>query len=420
MTRKSPNLAIISVAALLVAALGLIGCDQSQTAVGEEDHHSHDEEGGETGPHGGRLLDGETLSIEIAIVEDGAAPHFRAFAYQGDDPVDPTDVQLTARLSRLNGKTDTFSFLPEGDALKSDAAVAEPHSFDVTVVAARGGKREEWTYQSYEGRTIISAAAADKAGIKVEAAGPADIRESIGLVGRVQLKPNARSAVKAWFPGRIVTLSINVGDQIARGKPIAQVESSDSLQTYTIPAPISGVVIERALNVGDLAADTPIVVIGDPTSVQVELHVFPRDAERVRVGQAVNITSLSGAAQATSTIEAFLPTLEASTQTLIARAPLDNAESIWRPGTAVKAEVTLSQMRVPLAVRTSALQRFRDGPAVFARVGDAYEARMLELGRQTPEWTEVLSGLELNENYVTENSFLVRADIEKAGAGHDH
>lgn len=45
---------------------------------------------------------------------------------------------------------------------------------------------------------------------------------------------------------------------------------------------------------------------------------------------------------------------------------------------------------------------------------------MLELGRQSPEWTEVLGGLKPGEAYVSENAFLIRADVEKSGASHDH
>jgi cobalt-zinc-cadmium efflux system membrane fusion protein len=71
-------------------------------------------------------------------------------------------------------------------------------------------------------------------------------------------------------------------------------------------------------------------------------------------------------------------------------------------------------------VRTQALQRFRDFTVVYARVGETYEVRMLELGRQTPEWTEVLGGLDPGVEYVSENALLIRADVEKSGASHDH
>ena len=75
---------------------------------------------------------------------------------------------------------------------------------------------------------------------------------------------------------------------------------------------------------------------------------------------------------------------------------------------------------MPLAVRTDALQRFRDFTVVYAQVGDTYEVRMLDLGRQTPEWTEVLGGIDPGVTYVSENAFLITADVMKSGASHDH
>ena len=65
-------------------------------------------------------------------------------------------------------------------------------------------------------------------------------------------------------------------------------------------------------------------------------------------------------------------------------------------------------------------QCFRDFKVVYANFGQDYEVRMLKLGRSSPEWTEVLSGIKPGTAYVTKGSFLVRADIEKSGAGHDH
>ena len=66
------------------------------------------------------------------------------------------------------------------------------------------------------------------------------------------------------------------------------------------------------------------------------------------------------------------------------------------------------------------MQRFRDFQVVFARFDDVYEVRMLELGRRNREWVEVLDGIEAGTQYVTSNSYLIKADIEKSGASHDH
>jgi cobalt-zinc-cadmium efflux system membrane fusion protein len=45
---------------------------------------------------------------------------------------------------------------------------------------------------------------------------------------------------------------------------------------------------------------------------------------------------------------------------------------------------------------------------------------MLDLGRMDSEHAEVLSGLDAGATYVTGNSYLIKADIEKSGASHDH
>ena len=60
------------------------------------------------------------------------------------------------------------------------------------------------------------------------------------------------------------------------------------------------------------------------------------------------------------------------------------------------------------------------GRHVFAQVGDVYEVRMLTLGRRDARSVEVLDGLAAGTVYVTDNSYLIKADIEKAGASHDH
>ena len=71
---------------------------------------------------------------------------------------------------------------------------------------------------------------------------------------------------------------------------------------------------------------------------------------------------------------------------------------------------------VPLA----ALQRFRDWDVVFVRFGDDYEIRPLELGRRDGVNVEVLGGLKAGDPVVVEQSYIVKADIEKSGASHDH
>ena len=119
-------------------------------------------------------------------------------------------------------------------------------------------------------------------------------------------------------------------------------------------------------------------------------------------------------------LDHYLPEVDAATQTAVIHADLPNPDLKWLPGMKIEGNVVVNNKDVPLAVRTKALQRFRDFTVVFAKIGDTYEVRMLDLGRQTEKWTEVLGGIKPGQEYVTENSFIIKADIEKSGASHDH
>jgi len=408
---------ITTALALALCAAGLTGCGDKPKAEAEPGHAAAPDY--ERGPHRGRMLRDGDFAVEMTIFEDGQEPQFRAYVFRKDKPISPKEVNLIVELTRLGPKRDRFTFTPENDYLAGSGVVHEPHSFDVKVTAAEGGRQHAWTYASYEGRTTMARAAADAAGVKVEAAGPAAIAETLDVQGRVDILPEARTEVRAMYPGRIVSLSKSVGDTVRRGEVVARVESSYSLQTYSVRAPISGVILERNGSPGGVAGDAPILVIADPTKLHGEFFIYPRDAERVRVGQPVEVRSLSGDAKHVTTIEALVPTSDPMNPVLIAHTHLP-ANPSWRPGMGVSGTITVGGQQAPLAVRTRALQRFRDFTVVYARVGDTYEVRMLELGRRTPEWTEVLGGLSPGEVYVTDNAFLIRADVEKSGASHDH
>ena len=399
------------------AALALSACSKSP-----KDEHGHAESEETTkGPHGGRLLEDGDFSLEVTIFEDGVEPQFRFYPYLKSKPLDPKSVTVTATLTRLGGKVDSFSFVPEGDFLRGQGVVREPHSFDVAIKATHNGKVSTWTYASYEGRTTIAPEAAVSAGIQTEAAGAAILAERIDISGRIEITPEGRSEVRAWYPGRIMSMSGELGQAVRKGQVLARVESSESLQTYAIPAPISGVIMEKNANVGGVAYDSPLYVIADPNALHAEFFVFPRDAEKIRVGQDVEVRSLDGQTRLTAKVEALLPNADPTTQTLMAHVHLPpGASASFRSGLGVEGSFVVGSQGVPLAVRTEAIQRFRDFQVVFARVGSTYEVRMLKLGRQTPEWTEVLDGLVLGEVYVTKGAFLIRADIEKSGASHDH
>lgn len=406
-------------AVVVVAAIGYLVFIGSGS---EETHSEHAEASAEyeRGPHRGRMLLEDDFAIEITIFEDGVSPEYRVYAYEDDKPLKPEEVQLSITLSRLDGEVNEFAFAPEGDYLRGNGTVTEPHSFDVAVQTSYKGKQHQWKFASYEGRTTIEAAAAKAAGLKLEKAGPAVIREIVRLSGRIELNKNATATVRARYAGVVREVKVEQGQVVKKGDVLLRIESNDSLQVYPMTAPLSGIVLSRNVAVGDMADQQDLFVISDLSQVWAELHVFPKDAGRVAVGQKVHVTGTGGTPEGEGTIIGLPPAAESATQTVIARVALDNANSQWRTGMTITGEVTVAEKKVPLSVKNAGLQRFRDFTVVFAKVSDTYEVRMLELGQTDGETTEVLSGIKPDQEYVSENSFLIKADIEKSGASHDH
>ncbi|HWS27475.1 MAG TPA: efflux RND transporter periplasmic adaptor subunit [Xanthomonadales bacterium] len=404
----------------LLALLALAACDTQSDVPASEGHGAPATADYERGPHRGRMLRDGDFALEVTIFETGVPPEFRLYAYQGDQPLPPASVDAQIELTRLGNVIDKFSFRADGDVLVGSGVVTEPHSFDVRVEATVAGKKHAWSYASHEGRTTIAADIAEASGIGTDRAGPAIIRESVSALGSISIDVNRLARVRARFPGIVREVHAGFGDSVARGAPLAVVESNDSLRSYTLTAPISGVVTLRNTNVGDVAGDEPLFEITDLSEVWADLHVFGKDLERVAPGQSLTLTSTVGEHQVQAQVDRILPIAAANSQSAVARVRLPNADGRWRPGLAVNAEIAVAEHTVPLAVKVSGLQPFRDFTVVYAQVGETYEVRMLDLGRRDGDYVEVLGGIDPGTSYVSEQSFLIRADVEKSGASHDH
>jgi cobalt-zinc-cadmium efflux system membrane fusion protein len=402
----------------ILLTLSLIACSRQESPASQGDEHAAAPEAPK-GPHRGRMLEDGPFAIELAIFESGVPPEYHAWPTLNGKPVPLDQVDLRVELTRLGEKKDAFTFVPQQDYLKGSGVVTEPHSFIVNVTATHEGKTHQWTFESFEGRTTIANDIAASAGIATEVAGPATLVETVTVYGRIAADPSHQREVGARFPGVIRAVRKNLGDTVRAGETLATIESNESLQTYSLEAPIGGVITMRAANAGEQSADRVLFTITDPTSVWAELSVFPKDRARIKPGASVQIKAADIDATITGRI-ARVDLQTAANQSITARATLDNSQGNFPVGSFVTAEIAVAERKVPLAVKAGGLQPFRDFTVVFEQIGDTYEVRMLELGEKHGEWVEVLGGLEPGAKYVAENSYLIKADVEKSGASHDH
>ena len=270
--------------------------------------------------------------------------------------------------------------------------------------------------------TTIPAAVAEASGIRVAAAGPGTIADEHEVQGLLTPMDGRVALATARFPGPVRALRANVGDRVRAGQPLATIESNLSLTRYTVAAPIAGVVLQRPVAVGAVAAEGEMLFeVADLSTLWVDLHIFGNDAGHITAGIPVTVTRMSDGATAATTLERILPGTATASQSTVARASIANDDGLWRPGAAVRARIVVDQAEVALAVPVTALQTDEAGRDVlYVREGETYSERAVALGRRDAALVEVTAGLAPGEAVVAAQSFLVKADIGKSAAAHEH
>ena len=188
--------------------------------------------------------------------------------------------------------------------------------------------------------------------------------------------------------------------------------------TVAVPAPISGVVVERAVTLGQMVqpSDTLFTVM-DLREVWIVIDVYERNIGEVRNGQTVTVRvpSIPGT-EFKGTVENVGPIVEAKTRTVKVRVSLPNAKGALRPGmfATVVVEGATGVERTRVLVPASAVQRDGDQALVFVPRGEReFEARKVKLGEELGDWFEVLSGLSEGETVVTTGAFALKAESKK-------
>lgn len=272
-----------------------------------------------------------------------------------------------------------------------------------------------------EGLVILSAAQRQSAAITIGTATPREIFIAQELPGEVVVNADRLAHVVPRFSGIAREVRKKLGEAVKAGDVLAIVEANESLAPYEVKSLISGTVIEKHITLGEFVSDQQdIYVIADLSSVWVNVTVYARDLERIRVGQTVAVEAAGIAETAEGKIDYVGPVVGEATRTSIARVVLPNAQGVWRPGLFVTARVRTETVEAPLVVADKAIQNVRGQTVVFVVEGDGFRAQTVAIGRTDGEWTEILSGLRPGQDVAVQNSFILKSELLKSEAGHGH
>lgn len=271
----------------------------------------------------------------------------------------------------------------------------------------------------------VSPDSLERYGVSLKKAGPASLSVTLNLPGRLLPNEDRIAHITPRYPGIIREVRKRLGDVVEKGEVVAIVESNQNLQVYEVRALLGGIVTERHASLGEfVSGDVAILEVADYSELFADFFVFPQDFSQIRLGQQIRVVPEGGGvsgAPIQATLSFISPVIDTSTQSRFARAVLQNSSGKQlQPGGFITGKLLVDETRVPLAVESSAIQIDKGASVVFVREKERFEARPVVTGRKNLDWTEVLSGLELGEEYATGNTFILKAELGKGEAEHEH
>jgi len=269
-------------------------------------------------------------------------------------------------------------------------------------------------------RIEVTEEALKKSGIQIEGAGPAVLKKTLKLNGKITPNEERMVHVSPRFPGIVKSIAKRLGDVVKTGEALAVIESNESLQPYEVKSEIDGTIIKRDIALGEFVdTSKTIFIVADLSNVWVDFSVYRHESENLRVGQKVLIQPNERADKIESTISYISPFGLENTQTTLARAVVPNDNGQFRPGLFINGDVIIGEAQVPLAVKASAVQTIEDKPIVFIQTGKGFEMREVTTGQRDDERVEIKSGLAAGEKYAAENSFLLKSELARPEPGEE-
>jgi membrane fusion protein, heavy metal efflux system len=194
-----------------------------------------------------------------------------------------------------------------------------------------------------------------------------------------------------------------------------------SLTRYEVVSPLAGTLIEKTVTAGELLKDdTEAFVVADLSTVWVTLQVPPTALSTVRKGQRVVISAGGMMPEAEGNISYVAPVLLEETRTAATRVELPNPDGRWRPGLFVTATIASGENAAAVLIPKSAVQTIEGQPSVFVKTEEGFSPRPVTLGRANETHVEVASGLSPGERFAATETFILKAELAKGEASHQH
>lgn len=259
--------------------------------------------------------------------------------------------------------------------------------------------------------------------IKTETVKLGSIDTTIKAAGRLSENLNKTAKVASTLEGRIIKLNFDLNDRVKAGDVLALIQTPELLgKPLELKAPIDGVIIERKSTVGELVDKvSAIYTISDPADLWVIAEVKERDIAAVKIGQDATFKVLAYPGEEFhGKVVRLGNQIEADSRTLEVRIETDNADGKLKAGMFADVEITTTIMKDIIVIPDTALQSDGDQQVVFVVIGEnKFEKRVVTLGMEQRGHVQILDGLKVGDQIVTEGSFILKSELLKGELGEE-
>jgi cobalt-zinc-cadmium efflux system membrane fusion protein len=187
---------------------------------------------------------------------------------------------------------------------------------------------------------------------------------------------------------------------------------------------MGGRIAERRVDLGSLVGregqESELFVIVDSSVLWAELSLQAVDLAAVSQGQQITVSTGVGSAPMPATIMFVSPLLDKDTRSARVVASVENPSHVLRPGTFVTAEIPFQRIQAELLVPKTAVQSIDGQSVVFVRTPEGFAPHKIVTAREDSNSLEVTSGLAIGDKIATANTFVLKADLGKNAAEHQH
>jgi RND family efflux transporter MFP subunit len=248
-------------------------------------------------------------------------------------------------------------------------------------------------------------------------------RELLAIEGisRMELERREQESLSAGL--RYRTLREELLDHGVPENSLDRILESQRLDPHLpVTSPIDGVVLEVSVQEQEWVQPfAPLMVVGDPARIELELQLAPDQATSVTAGDSVEFAAVGRPDEGGRAIVITrVPQIDPATRTVLLRARIDNDVMSFFPGAFVEAVVSTGSARRSLAVPRSAVINLDGGDVVFIASGaDEFAVRPVVLGQSQGDLYEVVRGLEEGEEIAVSGVFLLKSTLVKSEGGED-